>query len=64
MAQSNFPTPPGRYNKDSSAFPNDLVQGTREFYTAISFMEYNYSLATGGAIQFNGDIKLPMPKKI
>lgn len=64
MAQSNFPTPPGRYNKDSSSFPNDLVQGTREFYTAISFMEYNYSLAMGGAIQFNGDIKLPMPKKI
>lgn len=65
MAQlSNFPTPPGRYNKDSAAFPNDLVQGTREFYTAISFMSYNYSLTSGGAIQFNGDIKLPIPRKL
>ena len=65
MAQlSKFPTPPGRFNKDSTAFPNDLVQGTREFYTSIAFMEYTFGLAMGGAIQFNGEIKLPIPRKL
>lgn len=61
----NFPQPPGRYNKDNNAFPNDLVQGTRRFYTNITFGQYDFSLAGGaGALSLGGSIKLPMPKRL
>jgi len=61
----NFPQPPGRYNKDNNAFPNDLVQGTRQFYTRIGFGLYDFSLSGGaGALSLGGSIKLPMPKRI
>lgn len=61
----NFPQPPGRYNKDHNSFPNDLVQGTRQFYTRIAFGQYDFSLAGGaGALSLGGSIKLPIPKRL
>lgn len=63
---TNFPTPPGRYNRDPMAFPNDLVQGSREFYTRISFANYEYALATGGsgALTMGETVLLPIPRKL
>lgn len=67
MAQlTNFPKPPGRFNKDPMSFPNDLVQGSREFYTRISFANYEYGMATGGsgALTMGETVILPIPKKL
>lgn len=63
---TNFPTPPGRTNKSATAFPNDLVQGTREFYTRISFADYEYGLATGGSgsLTMGESVILPIPRKL
>ena len=42
MAVPNFPTKPGfGYNSGGMTFPKDLINGSREFYTNITFVEYD-----------------------
>lgn len=62
----NFPQPPGRFNRQSKTFPEDLIQSNRGFYTNISLVDYNYSLVTSGlgAISFGGGFRLPIPKRL
>lgn len=61
----NFPTPPGRTQKRTDTFPNDLEQPNRKFFTRLTFSEYNYSLAGGvGASMLMGSVILPIPRKI
>lgn len=62
----NFPQPPGRFNRQSQTFPEDLIQSSRGFYTNISLVEYNYSLVSSGlgAISFGGGFKLPIPRRL
>lgn len=62
---SNFPRPPGRNSINSNSFPNDLINGTRDFYTEITFGQYNFTMAGGaGALSLGGSILLPIPKKL
>lgn len=62
----NFPQPPGRFNRQSQTFPEDLIQSNRGFYTNISLVEYNYSLVSSGlgAISFGGGFRLPIPRRL
>lgn len=64
MAVPNFPQPPQRgFSNDS--FPADLVSGDRKFYTSISFAKFTgYSLSGGLSLNFGGNIKLPIPRKL
>jgi len=62
---SNFPTPPQkRYS--SRCFPTDLIQNNRQYYTEISFVEYNAKLqVNSGPSMFGGQsFKLPLPRRI
>lgn len=62
----NFPQPPGRFNRQSRTFPEDLIQSSRGFYTNISLVDYNYSLVTSGlgAISYGGGFRLPIPRRL
>lgn len=62
----NFPQPPGRFNRQSRTFPEDLIQSNRGFYTNISLVDYNYSLVSSGlgAISYGGGFKLPIPRRL
>lgn len=64
MAVPNFPQPPQRgFSNDS--FPGDLISGDRKFYTSISFAKFTgYSLTGGISLNFGGNIKLPIPRKL
>ena len=46
---SNIPLPP-RTGKSSMSFPNDLVVGSRNFYTSFHFMDYNSTTNFGSAL--------------
>lgn len=63
---ANFPKPPGRGAKNTDAFPNDLVNGSREFYTELALMNYSWSNGVAGGIMsgIGGSIRLPMPRRI
>lgn len=65
MALPNFPTKPTT-GIESNSFPADLVADQRQFYTQISFVNYNSSLATGSGRGFSmgGSIMLPIPRKL
>jgi hypothetical protein len=62
----NFPQPPGRFNRQSRTFPEDLIQSNRGFYTNISLVNYEYSLVSSGlgAISYGGGFKLPIPRRL
>jgi hypothetical protein len=62
----NFPQPPGRFNRQSKTFPEDLIQSNRGFYTNISLVNYEYSLVSSGlgAISYGGGFKLPIPRRL
>ena len=68
MAVPNFPTKPGSENSGRSmSFPKDLSNGSREFYTNISFVEYNSPLNTsyfGQGFKQSGQVTLPIPRKL
>ena len=63
---ANFPKPPGRGTKNDDAFPNDLVNGSRQFYTEMALMDYTWSQGVAGGLMssVNGSIRLPMPRRI
>lgn len=66
MATSNFPMP--RQPRYSEAFPEDLLQNNRNYYTDISIMSYGFGqqgwgIGAGG-MSLGGSIKLPIPKRI
>lgn len=62
----NFPQPPGRFNRQSKTFPEDLIQSNRGFYTNINLVNYEYSLVSSGlgAISYDGGFKLPIPRRL
>lgn len=65
MAAPNFPSKPQR-GFDSMSFPGDLATGQRQFYTSITFMDYNFDLQTltAGGVGGGAAIKLPMPRRL
>ena len=68
MAVPNFPTKPGfGFNSGGMTFPKDLINGSREFYTNITFVEYDSPLGTnllGHVLKPSGFVKLPIPRKL
>lgn len=68
MAVPNFPTKPGFGDSGrGKSFPKDLINGSREFYTSISFVKYNSPLNTnllGQGLEPAGQVILPIPKKL
>ena len=68
MAVPNFPTKPGFGSSGASmTFPKDLNNGSREFCTKISFVEYNSPLGTsagGSNISMGKTVTLPIPRKL
>lgn len=65
MAVPNFPQPPGRNTGGGGmSFPSDLISSGREYYTEISFQEYNYGSTGIGALSYGGGVKLPIPRRI
>ena len=68
MAVPNFPTKPGfGGGGGSKSFPKDLNNGSRQFCTQISFVEYSNPLSTtlgGEGISMGGSITLPIPKRL
>lgn len=63
---TNFPTP--RTPMYSDAFPEDLIQNNRNYYTNITIMEYGFGQQGWGVGEsgssIGGSIKLPIPKRI
>lgn len=63
---SNFPQP--RQPRFSDAFPEDLIQNNRNYYTNISIMQYGFGQqgwgVGSGGMSLGGSIKLPIPKRI
>lgn len=49
QSTSNIPLPP-RTGKSSMSFPNDLVVGSRNFYTSFHFMDYNSTTNFGSIL--------------
>ena len=68
MAVPNFPTKPGSDNNNGGlTFPKDLVNGSREFYTSISFVTYASPLATtlgGEGGRMGSTVTLPIPRRL
>lgn len=68
MAVPNFPTKPGfGASSGGMTFPKDLINGSREFYTNITFINYNSPLATtlGGEGNLMGStVTLPIPRRL
>lgn len=68
MAVPNFPTKPGfSGGGGSKSFPKDLNNGSRQFCTNISFVEYSSPLSTtlgGEGISMGGSITLPIPRRL
>lgn len=67
MANFNFPTPPQKQRSGGNVFPSDLLQGNRQYYTSISFSDYNSGLGLSGFgynFSFGGGYKLPLPRRI
>lgn len=63
MANFNFPTQPQKQTSGGGSFPFDLLQGDRQYYTNISFSDYNLDVG-GFHFSFGGGYKLPLPKRI
>ena len=68
MAVPNFPTKPGfGASSGGKSFPKDLNNGSREFSTQITFVEYDSPLNTVAGtdgMTISGGVTLPIPKRI
>lgn len=68
MAVPNFPTKPGSNGGGGGkSFPKDLNNGSRQFCTQISFVEYSSPLSTtlgGEGVSMGGSVTLPIPRKL
>jgi hypothetical protein len=68
MAVPNFPTKPGFGSSGGSmTFPKDLNNGSRQFYTQISFVQYNSPLNTvqnGEGSIMGSTVTLPIPRRL
>lgn len=61
----NYPMPP-RKQLNYDTFPNDLIAPGRNFYTEITFMEYNIidQLTSRRLMIPLGGVRLPIPRKV
>lgn len=68
MAVPNFPTKPGFGSGGGGmTFPKDLNNGSRQFCTQISFVQYDSPLNTtlgGAGLSMGGSVTLPIPRKL